>query len=482
MKFVKEHKKDFIIFIFIFMLSLIMCSAFLQPHYAHDTYKIIKDGLTSYSYERFIQDARPFTAIITILADKIHMSVELYSVISLILGLIFLSCSVVIIYKLCIRNFEGNNKIVKIMILLISFLLVYNYLAIEYIYFLESFMLALGILLSIVSTKMIIDKQQYGYIKATILLVIAAFCYQGSIAIFPMFLFAYYLLFEKDNIKTKIITQVKISLIYGITMLLTILYSNILFESTRIQIGNVEFSFYNIWNSMYKLLVKSFNIIPAYMHIGIIVITILTICLQKKNRLELLLSYVFIIIASIVISLMPVIMASGLNIEPRTSMAFGTTIGISMLFLLYSTQTAKTAIKIIIYIFISVVFALNFFTYVIITNQHIMVNKIDKENCQRIKETIEEYEKETNIKVTKIAAVIRGNAYYHGFMEVGCMTQAALNTWALREAIIFYIERDLEFAPITDEQYDEYFKGKQWDEFSNEQMVIEGNVLYFCGN
>ena len=111
-----------------------------------------------------------------------------------------------------------------------------------------------------------------------------------------------------------------------------------------------------------------------------------------------------------------------------------------------------------------------------------MVNKIDKENCQRIKETIEEYEKETNIKVTKIAAVIRGNAYYHGFMEVGCMTQAALNTWALREAIIFYIERDLEFAPITDEQYDEYFKGKQWDEFSNEQMVIEGNVLYFCGN
>ena len=62
---IKKHKQDIIIFVIIFILSLIMCSAFLQPHYPHDTYKIINDGLAEHSFIRFLQDGRPFSAIAT---------------------------------------------------------------------------------------------------------------------------------------------------------------------------------------------------------------------------------------------------------------------------------------------------------------------------------------------------------------------------------------------------------------------------------
>ena len=138
-----------------------------------------------------------------------------------------MSISIVIIYKMCIKNFSQDNKVIKLLILFISFLIIFNYLTIEYICYLESFMMTLGILLSVISSKIIVDKEKYSFIKAGIVLVIAAFCYQGSIVIFPMFLMTYILLFENVSVKDKFISIVKIALLYGFAMFLTILYSNI---------------------------------------------------------------------------------------------------------------------------------------------------------------------------------------------------------------------------------------------------------------
>ena len=93
--------------------------------------------------------------------------------------------------------------------------------------------------------------------------------------------------------------------------------------------------------------------------------------------------------------------------EPRICMAFGTTIGISLLFILYMVQKSNKYLKTLAYVFISIVFVLNFAVYLIITYQHIMVNKLDEKNCEIINEVITEYEKENNIEVNKIAVVLR---------------------------------------------------------------------------
>ena len=67
-------------------------------------------------------------------------------------------------------------------------------------------------------------------------------------------------------------------------------------------------------------------------------------------------------------------------------------------------------------------------------------------------------------------------------IHAGAITEKALNSWAMREAVVFYIGRHLQFAPITEEQYDLYFENKTWDEFSEEQIVIIDDVLYICGD
>ena len=95
---------------------------------------------------------------------------------------------------------------------------------------------------------------------------------------------------------------------------------------------------------------------------------------------------------------------------------------------------------------------------------------------------VEEYEVSTNIRITKIACVIRSNVaeYYPNMIHAGAITQRALDTWAARETISFYLDRKLLFVDILPEQYIKWWGDKHWNSFSIEQVVIEGETLYFC--
>ena len=95
--------------------------------------------------------------------------------------------------------------------------------------------------------------------------------------------------------------------------------------------ANADLTLQGIFEALYILIVKSFNIIPPYIHIGIMFITIIFILMNKKDRIKLTLSYLFIILGAICICLMPIITGSGLGIETRFCISYGTTVGISLL-------------------------------------------------------------------------------------------------------------------------------------------------------
>ena len=487
MQKIKEYKKDLILFLLIFLVSLIMCSAFLKPHYTHDTYRIIYDGYEFYACDKFLRESRPFTALITLLANVVNLPIEIYMLISFIFALVFLSLSVVLIYKIFIRKFSNSNKLIGFLVMLISYITVYNYLAIEHIYFLECGILALGVLLSIVAAKTIIDNEEYKYIKAFMLILIAVFLYQGSISIFPMVVLAYKLLFQKNSIKEDFIDIVKVAIIYGICMLLSILFAWFIKEGSRITMHIDQISISNILNWLKNLVVDSLGVIPPFINIGFILVTLLAILVMAKtkikNKVLYILKYLLIILASIAICIAPVLVGTGLALTPRMCIAYGSTIGLSLFTILNIVDKNNKKYQLIIISIITIItFILNFSLYVILTFEHLEVNKLDKANCEIIKNIVEEYEAETNIKVTKIAGVIKKNyKYYPRFIHAGAITQKALNSWASREAICYYLGRHLEYAPITSEQMHDFFGESDSEEFSTDQIVIEGDVLYFCG-
>ena len=221
-------KREIWIFLAVFVVSLITCMAFLQPHYTHDTYYIEYKGYTEYAFSNFIPEGRPITGLLVMFADFINADIGVLGIISVVLALAFLSLSVVMLYKIIMKS--KKTLLNQIVTVLISCLIIFNYLSIEHIYFLESSVMSLGILLSVYACKIITDGERYKFIKAYLVLLVAVFCYQGSIAIFPMIILTYYFLTEKYSTKNYAKFIIQIVLIYGSLMLINMAFSKFLFN------------------------------------------------------------------------------------------------------------------------------------------------------------------------------------------------------------------------------------------------------------
>ena len=158
--------------------------------------------------------------------------------------------------------------------------------------------------------------------------------------------------------------------------------------------------------------------------------------------------------------------------------AYGNTIGISLLTVLFIIYKNKKYQLVIFSIILTAIFIMTIVLYSVLTNQHILTNQLDKIRCENIKDTIEKYEKEKGVEVTKIAiAIDSSKIYYPNMIEAGAITQNALNSWACRISINYYIGRKLTFEPMTHEKYIEVFD----HENTTKPIVIEGNTLYFNG-
>ena len=270
-------------------------------------------------------------------------------------------------------------------------------------------------------------------------------------------------------------------------MLITIIYSKVLFGGSRVQMGAATVTFTEIISWAKSLAIDSLGVIPSFVHIGFIIFTTILILIfynNKKEKALFTLKYLFIILYAIVMSLAPIVGGSGLELTPRTCIAYSCTIGISLFILLWIILQNNKKFQLNLLAVITIItFALNFMLYVIITNQHLKVNKLDKENCLKIEKVIEKYEEVNNTKITKIATIRRtdSNQYYPGFIHAGTLTRKALNTWPVRETIVFYTGRKLEFTAFPMEIYKEHFSGLEFEDFSLRQVVIKGDTLYFYG-
>lgn len=486
----KIKKEKNVIFLILFIITIIACSAFLKPHYTSDTYRIIHDGYEFYSYDKFMKEARPITAILTMIMGIFNIPIEIYIVASFIISIILLNISVVELYEILKGTDKELKYTQKIMLVLISYIIIFNYLTIEHILFLEAAIMSLGILLSILACKIIVSKETYCWLKAVLLLFIGVFCYQGSIAIFPMIILTYYAVKEKINIKEYAKITIKSAIIYGILMLSTVLYSKLIFGGSRIQISADSVNITDLFNAFKQIVIYSLNVIPAFTHIAIVLSTIICLMFIDKSRIKekiaIIGKYIFIILASVAICIMPTIMGAGLDIEPRMSIAYASTIGISIFFLYncIGKQTKKNILNIILFIITIILFVLTIILYNTLTFQNIQTNKKDAEICKEIENIIVQYEKDTGIKVEYIAAVQanKSKGYEKGTIKTRAYNKRATADWALRETIIYYTKKNMNFAGITREQYIEYFNYKEWEEFSEEQVVIIGNIMYFCGN
>ena len=498
---IKSIKKDIILFFILFGIACLVYWNYISMHYATDTYNIINMGYTKYAIEYSLCDGRVVMFIIGILAEVFAIPIQGY-VIGLTLIAIVISCIAVICLKNMICSIKKTKSIaLEVLLTTICYTVIFHFLYIENLYFVESVVMALSVLLYILAVKIWLNKQRYFILKTIALVVIATFCYQGTIGFFVLLSFVLLLLqYPKQY---KLIAKQMIGII-GVTVLAFLsnilqitLITNILnLQQQRINgIGTLlqtakqvffQFKFYIgqtlLQNSCY-LFPKNYFIAFLGSFLGLTVV----FCLKYKKKTILGETLAICVLTIGICYAMCVISIASFD-TGRIYFPLGALLGLLFLYLYARTDIFDKDNKMqYFYYFL-------FFVYVIILivntstllNIHKQVNKKEEQLGQAVKEYVQNYENETGKEIQQVKIYkIKGKKQEGFFAELQNQSVLAYNgaycTWSAIGMINYYTNHswNADFVTIQEEQ-EKYlqYETLKIEGIDNNFIGIE-NTLYF---
>ena len=169
-------------------------------------------------------------------------------------------------------------------------------------------------------------------------------------------------------------------------------------------------------------------------------------------------------------------------INARMCMSIGSIIGISFVYIAMKINYNSKIEKKIVAIAITVMLLYTGYNYITISQSNIEENKIDNEVGYKIKEIVENYEKEKNIKITEVAVINDTNRSFYTSKQIeNTFTErSTANYYCIKEVIEYYLQRPIIITNMDKETYDSNFKDRDWDEFSEEQIIFKDNIMYMC--
>lgn len=402
----KNYKRDIIIFLIMFIFSIIMCNGFVRMHYTTDTYKIADIGYKTYAYNWSLKDGRILTFLFFSLCDILNFSLKVTNAISEIIA-IAVSCLTVLEIKSIIESIKPTKNIKQeILVTIISYLLIFNYMYIEVLYFLEVIIISFSLFCFVLSAKFLLNEDKKGnLIKSGLLCILGIISYQGSIGFYMAFTICM-IIIKYNKINIEVIKKIiEVLLISGIAVLsdliiITVICSSLNLSQGRLSINSIPKNLRYIFANSDLIIFSSCGLLPrylAFLELAIIELTIILYFIKVKKYKNIIFSILIIIFT--VIFDFAIFVGTFYSIDcGRMHLALGS---INMLLIIYVYCNTdifvdfKNIFSIILLIYISTLFVLNTINYVLELNMVQYKNRLEKEYCERIAN----YIRENNINV-----------------------------------------------------------------------------------
>lgn len=479
-----KQKKNIILFIVTMILSLIVLSFFVTGYYSIDTLRIHSQGYINYATkDAYIRDGRLFSALIFVIVGLINPEMIVMYIINIVMAIAILSLCVIQIYHLIERHKTLEKPQHKVIAFMLSYTYIFNFLIVDILKFIDSFMIATSILLFIIAIKKIVieKKNKIGFL----LTILGVICYQGTIPVYVATAIFITLLENKKINKEyfKRIMPCAISII--IAALLSVAIVNLVPIITQMEMTNrvteIEVGEYLQENlmSMNRIIFYSFYMFPPYVWIGI---SLLIICLsmiveirKKKIQFSINVLFLFMTFVGALLIMFPIQLLWG---AARVSLVLGQVIS-AMLIYIYCTNFEKQKMnwfeKIIVCI-TTIYFVITIISIVNSTYEYKLGNQIDKGFSEKIENEIVELEKQ-GIEIHKIgiryALNDQKNVEYGRLVFEQSTYLKGLYSVILHE---YYTGRKLESVQnFTDELENTYFENPSDEEL---QFKNIGDVLY----
>ncbi len=258
---IMENKKieTMVVFFIVLGISCIIFFPFLTMHYATDTYNVINVGLTNYALSNSFNDGRIVMGALLVIMDFLHIPISVIVPLFMFLSLIISSIIILILRNTLIKSKPSKNIFMFIISIVICYIIVFNFMYIECLYYLEGFVMALSILFYLMSAQTLVKKERKYIIKALILFTIGTFCYQGTVGAFLLFLLVLSMIKnkkEKGKIIEDILGGILILMIGTIINFAVIKINGIILntEQTRVRgfLDCLKYIFQKLWISLYN--------------------------------------------------------------------------------------------------------------------------------------------------------------------------------------------------------------------------------------
>lgn len=407
---IKKNKTNIITFLVMLCFSIVMCNGFVRMHYTADSYKIADWGYEKYMFARSLKDGRIFMFIFLDICNIINLPLKWTNYISEIFGLNFSCLSVMIIRSIIVNLKEPKTKWQIFLVDIISYLTIFNFMYIEVLYFIETIVISLSVLLFTLAAKEIVLSENKYIPKSIIYSILATFSYQGTIGYFLVLICALIIIKNKDNIKEILKKFGIVILCSGISVILNLIAVKVIcnyygYEQTRLALNKVLFNIGYFIENMRYIIINSCGMIGQGVFVGILglfEIIIIGYSLEKRQYKNIWIS-ILIILISIVLSFAMFIGTNSSFEHGRMYVGLG---ALPMIIIMYAyidmnILQEKSFYEKALIIFVMFYFVLNTSNYIRKIENVQLKNKLEKEYSEKIVN----YIKENNLDV-KYAVIV----------------------------------------------------------------------------
>ena len=487
-------KNKILLFIIIFSVANIFTFPAFTVTHNLDSYCTVYNGYSDTALW-FSQNGRLITALFYLLFNFINLPMDSLSFVSAFMANIFLALAVMIVYNVIKTNIKPQNFFWQALLLISSFLLFYNPLAIELYMVDETFVIALGILFVTLAASHINKLGLKNILLAFLFTILGIICYQGILC----YLFILVILFASTNIvnndKKDIVVFLKkigvsllayllsFAVMYLILQIVLMVTGEVTTKLGHIDlIANIEYIFTSlipdVFLNFFGFINKNIYLILCLIVLAFVIFGVIKNDGKKINIMIILL----LLTAALLAPFIPnIVMNTEQNYTAaRMTLTLMAIPSILMIFLVIRLNFDYKYFVYGLLVVMLIVFALFARQFIANTKIDLKRYKNDVAYLNQIYSALDSYQEENDVKIkTVYYAKDTDVAYYYptGYPN-GANIRVPAVDWAMECAFNVYSNNKYEYKPMSKKKYNEYFKDKNYDEFDEESIVFDNNKAY----
>lgn len=280
-------------------------------------------------------------------------------------------------------------------------------------------------------------------------------------------------------------------MVYGIPALINFLLVRFLFSNERVG-GTIVLgeSITKIIEGTKNMMVTSYGLLPAYLFLSVISVLVAIIIYKaikqetKVTQKGLKIAGVFyLVVGTLLATIVPQILqdTSAIWFVARSSYPTASMVGLIIWYLMINWDMKKVAKNILI-VCMTVFLIIQLKYFVTFTIDNYIGNYMDDRITEKIEQKIQKYEEQTKNTIDSIAIYQDATIQYAypGLTVYGDMNIKAYSAkWCIPSIIKLYTNRTLKIVE-NKEEYQEKFSKEQWDNFEEEQIIFEDNIMHLC--